>query len=145
MTAPVDTAGMTWEQLEAAGLDTCGLPLAECPGPPPCGPLTSWKAVQPVEFRFSTMGRAWTERAYNAHGYRAPSSSRMTDDEIHRTMAAISAAGGNRAAAARELGISAPTVYSRIRLAQERGIAVPASRPRGRWAQRPVAAVRQTA
>ncbi len=33
---------MTYDELEAAGLDDCGLPLDECPGLPPPGPWRGW-------------------------------------------------------------------------------------------------------
>lgn len=128
----IDTTGMTWEELEAAGLDDCGLPLAECPGSPPPGPLSSWKAGRPVEFAFGSRGAgAWTEAHYIAKGMAAPASARVTDDEIRAVLAAIVAHGNSRTHAARALGVSIGTVYLRVRQAQQRGLPTPPPNPRG--------------
>ena len=96
----------------------CGTALPARPGP-----LSSWKAQQPFDVKFGTVtDRRWSpeERVRRA----ANQVARMTERQAE-VLRMVEKHGGNRHAAARELGIRSSTVFTVIGKLVQGGVAVP--------------------
>lgn len=93
----------------------CGTPLATHPPLRRPAPLRSWKALRPVTARFGTITeRRWSEVEFMS---RVQANDRRRTDRMDEVIRIVEKHGGNRHAAARELGITSATVFATLKRA----------------------------
>lgn len=89
------------------------------------GPLVSWQSQRPGEWPSAKTDRRWTPEA---RATREATWRRKHDALTERQMEILRIVqkhGGNRNAAARELGITGPSVVTTLKTLRAKGVAVP--------------------
>jgi len=119
----VSLLGRSWEDLEAEGLCECGQPSDPQLHPPLEAPKPMGR---PIETRLAIprYGPIVRGEAAQSNFQR-----RKPTERLLEVLRILSKHHGHRAAAAAELGISAPTVHAALRRARALGLEVPPGHP----------------